>query len=68
MLAPGVCTELSRQQTIMKAMGRAMMGTGEGEGDNRAVDAAMAALDNPLLENHGFRSAKVILAFDQEQS
>ena len=52
----------------MKAMGRAMMGTGEGEGDNRAVDAAMAALDNPLLENHGFRSAKVILAFDQEQS
>ena len=51
--------QVSVGQTVMKGMGRAMMGTGEAEGETRATDAALAALHNPLLENHGFGSAKV---------
>ena len=38
-------------KTIMGNRGRALMGTGYGQGDNRAVEAAQAAINNPLLED-----------------
>ncbi|HCD17408.1 MAG TPA: cell division protein FtsZ, partial [Rhodobiaceae bacterium] len=38
-------------KTIMDEMGKAMMGTGEAEGDNRAIEAAEAAIANPLLDD-----------------
>ncbi len=38
-------------RTIMAGMGKAMMGTGEASGDRRAVDAAEAAISNPLLDD-----------------
>ena len=37
-------------KTVMHDMGKAMMGTGEAEGDNRALEAAEAAMANPLLD------------------
>ena len=38
-------------RTVMAEMGKAMMGTGEAEGENRAIRAAEAAINNPLLED-----------------
>src|ERR1041385_7981400 len=38
-------------RTVLSEMAKAMMGTGEAEGDPRAVDAAEAAINNPLLED-----------------
>ena len=38
-------------RTVMSEMGKAMMGTGEAEGDNRAIMAAEAAISNPLLDD-----------------
>lgn len=38
-------------ESTMKGKGDALMGIGEGEGDNRAIDAATGAIKNPLLEN-----------------
>ncbi|GFO82273.1 MAG: hypothetical protein A49_19000 [Methyloceanibacter sp.] len=38
-------------RTIMAGMGKAMMGTGEASGDRRAIDAAEAAISNPLLDD-----------------
>jgi len=48
-------------RTIMKGRGDALMGIGIGEGENRAVDAATAAINNPLLENAKIEGAKGIL-------
>jgi len=45
----------------MSEMGKAMMGTGEAEGDRRAVDAAEAAISNPLLDDVSMRGARGIL-------
>jgi len=45
----------------MAEMGKAMMGTGEGEGDERAVKAAEAAISNPLLEDTSMMGAKGVL-------
>jgi len=47
-----------KRQSVMAGMGNAMMGTGEAEGEGRAIRAAEDALSNPLL---GELSAKVIL-------
>jgi len=47
--------------TIMKGKGDALMGIGEGSGDNRAVDAATNAINNPLLEDAKIEGAKSIL-------
>ena len=58
-MSAGCVLKVVAVQTVMKSMGRAMMGTGQAEGENRASDAAMAALHNPLLDTHGFASAKV---------
>jgi cell division protein FtsZ len=45
----------------MGEMGKAMMGTGEAEGDRRAIDAAEAAISNPLLEDVSMKGARGIL-------
>ncbi|HUZ18773.1 MAG TPA: cell division protein FtsZ [Spirochaetia bacterium] len=48
-------------RTIMKGQGDALMGIGVGKGDNRAVDAATNAINNPLLEDARVEGAKGIL-------
>lgn len=48
-------------RTIMKGQGDALMGIGVGQGDNRAVDAATNAINNPLLEDARIEGAKGIL-------
>jgi cell division protein FtsZ len=45
----------------MKEMGKAMMGTGEAEGENRAIRAAEAAISNPLLEDTSMSGARGLL-------
>ena len=42
----------------MAEMGKAMMGTGEAEGENRAIRAAEAAISNPLLEETNMAGAR----------
>ncbi|MEP9373322.1 cell division protein FtsZ [Mesorhizobium sp. KR1-2] len=48
-------------KTVMKDMGRAMMGTGEASGEGRARAAAEAAIANPLLDEESMRGAKGVL-------
>jgi cell division protein FtsZ len=48
-------------KTVMKDMGRAMMGTGVGSGENRARDAAEASIANPLLDESSMKGAKGVL-------
>ena len=48
-------------RTVMKKMGKTMMGTGESSGDNRAEEAAKAAISNPLLEEISMKSARSVL-------
>eukprot|EP01037_Dinobryon_pediforme_P014864 gene14864-15001_t len=45
----------------VRGMGKAMMGTGEAEGDRRALDAAEAAISNPLLDDVSMKGAKGVL-------
>ncbi len=47
--------------TAMQNMGMAMMGTGEAEGQGRAIEAAEAAIRNPLLDNTSIKGAKSVL-------
>ncbi|HET6305814.1 MAG TPA: cell division protein FtsZ [Rhodopila sp.] len=48
-------------RTVMAEMGKAMMGTGESEGENRAIRAAEAAINNPLLEDTSMSGARGLL-------
>lgn len=48
-------------RTIMTKMGKAMMGTGEAEGENRAIVACEAAISNPLLDDISIKGAKGVL-------
>ena len=48
-------------RSVMSQMGKAMMGTGEAEGERRALDAAEAAIANPLLEDTSMKGAKGVL-------
>ena len=48
-------------ETVMKGMGKAMMGTGEAEGDKRAVMSAEAALANPLIDDYSLKGARGLL-------
>lgn len=48
-------------RTVMKEKGDALMGVGVGTGENRAVDAATAAINNPLLEHERIEGAQAIL-------
>ncbi|KAG5185317.1 Tubulin/FtsZ, GTPase domain-containing protein [Tribonema minus] len=62
MLTPGLINlDFADVQAVMADMGSAMMGTGEAEGENRAVLAAEGALRNPLLGDLSVRSAKGLL-------
>ena len=48
-------------RTIMTKMGKAMMGTGEASGENRAIEACEAAISNPLLDDISIKGAKGVL-------
>ena len=48
-------------KTVMSEMGKAMMGTGEMEGDGRALRAAEAAISNPLLDEVSMKGARAVL-------
>ncbi|MEM7046944.1 MAG: cell division protein FtsZ [Pseudomonadota bacterium] len=48
-------------RTVMAEMGSAMMGTGEATGENRAIEAAEAAISNPLLDDTTMRGARGVL-------
>ncbi|MCI1208938.1 MAG: cell division protein FtsZ [Treponema sp.] len=59
---PGdVNTDFADVTAAMKGQGDAILGVGTGEGENRAVDAATAAIKNPLLENSSIDGAKNVL-------
>lgn len=62
MMMPGLINlDFADVRTVMMEMGRAMMGTGEADGDKRAIEAAEAAIANPLLEDTSMRGAKGVL-------
>lgn len=48
-------------RSVMSEMGKAMMGTGEADGENRAIKAAEAAIANPLLDNVSMQGARGVL-------
>ena len=62
MIMPGLINlDFADIRAIMSEMGKAMMGTGEAEGDRRALDAAEAAISNPLLDDVSLQGASGIL-------
>jgi cell division protein FtsZ len=62
MIMPGLINlDFADIRTVMSEMGKAMMGTGEAEGDNRALDAAQRAISNPLLDDVSMKGAKGVL-------
>ena len=62
MVMPGLINlDFADIRTVMNEMGKAMMGTGESQGDNRAVEAAEAAISNPLLDEVSMKGAKGVL-------
>ena len=48
-------------KAVMNGQGEALMGTGIGRGDNRAIDAATSAINNPLLEDANIEGAMGLL-------
>ena len=48
-------------ETVMSSMGKAMMGTGKLEGENRAMAATEMALNNPLIDEYSLKGAKGLL-------
>jgi cell division protein FtsZ len=62
MVRPGLINlDFADVRAVMDEMGKAMMGTGEAEGDNRAVEAAEKAIANPLLDEISLNGAKGVL-------
>ncbi|MBX3505732.1 MAG: cell division protein FtsZ [Parvibaculum sp.] len=62
MMKPGLINlDFADVRTVMNEMGKAMMGTGEASGDNRAIEAAEAAISNPLLDEVSMKGAKGVL-------
>lgn len=62
MIMPGLINlDFADVKTVMSEMGKAMMGTGEAENENRAIEAAEAAIANPLLDEVSMRGAKGVL-------
>ncbi len=62
MVMPGLINlDFNDVRTVMREMGKAMMGTGEASGDRRAIDAAEAAISNPLLDEVSMKGAKGVL-------
>jgi cell division protein FtsZ len=61
-VSPGLVNlDFADIRTVMAEMGKAMMGTGEADGENRATRAAEAAINNPLLEDTSMSGAKGLL-------
>jgi len=62
MVKPGLVNlDFADVETVMKGMGKAMMGTGEAEGEKRAEAATNAALLNPLIDEYSLKGAKGLL-------
>ena len=62
MVMPGLINlDFADVRSVMGEMGKAMMGTGEGEGPNRALEAAERAIANPLLDGVSMRGAKGVI-------
>lgn len=62
MMMPGLINlDFSDIRTVMAEMGKAMMGTGEAEGEKRALAAAEIAISNPLLDDVSMKGARGIL-------
>jgi cell division protein FtsZ len=62
MVMPGMVNlDFADVRSVMREMGKAMMGTGEAEGEDRAIRAAEAAISNPLLEDTNMKGARGLL-------
>ncbi|WP_298283912.1 cell division protein FtsZ [Acidocella sp.] len=62
MVMPGIVNlDFADVRSVMREMGKAMMGTGEAEGEERAIRAAEAAISNPLLEDTNMKGARGLL-------
>jgi cell division protein FtsZ len=62
MVLPGLINlDYADIRSVMSEMGKAMMGTGEADGEDRAVRAAEAAISNPLLEDTNMKGARGLL-------
>ncbi|MCY4230150.1 MAG: cell division protein FtsZ [Alphaproteobacteria bacterium] len=62
MIKPGLVNlDFADIRSVMREMGKAMMGTGEAEGEDRAREAAEDAIDNPLLDDTSMRGAQAVL-------
>jgi len=62
MVRPGLINlDFADVETVMSSMGKAMMGTGEAEGENRAITATEYALNNPLIDDYSLKGAKGLL-------
>ena len=62
MIMPGLINlDFADIRTVMSEMGKAMMGTGEATGEKRAMEAAEAAINNPLLEDISMKGARGVL-------
>ena len=62
MVRPGIINlDFADVETVMASMGKAMMGTGEAEGENRAMQATEMAISNPLIDDYTLKGAKGLL-------
>ena len=62
MVRPGLINlDFADVETVMTSMGKAMMGTGEADGENRALAATELALNNPLIDDYSLKGAKGLL-------
>ncbi|MCS6780359.1 MAG: cell division protein FtsZ [Geminicoccaceae bacterium] len=62
MVMPGLINlDFADIRTVMSEMGKAMMGTGEASGERRAIEAAEAAINNPLLDDVSMKGARAVL-------
>jgi len=62
MVRPGLINlDFADVETVMSSMGKAMMGTGQAEGEGRAIKAAEMAISNPLIDDYTLKGAKGLL-------
>ena len=62
MVRPGLINlDFADVETVMSSMGKAMMGTGQAEGEGRSVKAAEMAISNPLIDDYTLKGAKGLL-------
>ena len=59
---PGIINlDFADVETVMASMGKAMMGTGEAEGEGRAMQATEMAINNPLIDDYTLKGARGLL-------